>query len=672
MVKGGAPNKYEGNLHRRFVVRVLIPPFVALLLLSVMGLWQLDRVLRHQAVDNMWQSAGAAAAALTREFEMRETVAKSTGSELLIIKSEYKASRQKLDENYAACQKYRQGSRSFNNSPGGVCEPFLAGLANANANLAALDAEYVKAGQTLAQAESQRINERLSAFKQFFPETLALVVMDGQKQIVSSALSGAFKGSVETFQPDAQAALDQPIYGKQTTVEGFKLSVFAFPISDGSVLAAYDINNSQYIPRVWAHAPINRSAEIAVILDANGKLAYPNLKKLNAFESHSSQLKAQPSTGLALDGIHYTAVASAAENSNWLVAVASPTAVVLSASRDAQLWGIIAIGLFIVGFTWVGSFFVQRTLRNIVTLVGGAMVFGSGRLDYKITLDHADREFARLGDTMNSMAQRISGAEQAIDEKNKEFISVATHELRAPLTAILGHLSLLHEMYGQQLDQKANSLVNQVSNSATQLRDLVNDMLNVARLESGLSELSLSSLPIKKLVQEVVDTMQVVAKANHVHLTYLDTHAEYVMADEAKTRIVINNYVSNGIKYNRPGGSLTISHERRGGQLVTLVADTGLGIPEEGKAHIFEKFFRVKTDDRKYITGTGLGMYIVKEYVEQMHGKVWYESTLGKGTTFYFSLPIGKAPLRARAASRIKKLAKHKLLHRRRPKTKQR
>ncbi len=658
---GEVRDQYEGNLHRRFVLRVLTPPFIALLILGILGLWQLDRVLKNQAIDNLQRSTQTGAATLEREFTLRSVVLTRTGSELFVIKNDYQASRKKLDENRDACQQYIRSKRTFQNSPGGVCEPFLAGFAKTGSSglLTALEDEYVKAGEAIIESQNQRINERLSAFKQFFPETLALVIMDNNKQVVSSALSGVFKGSIAAFQTDAETALTRPLSGKVVSTEGFRLGVFAFPIAGGSVLAAYDIDNSQFIRQTWERVPIDRLRTLAVFLDANNTLVYPQLKDSKAFQNSGASLRSRPSNKITLEGTEYTAAGAVVGGSDWLMVVASPTAIVLAPLRDAQLAGVIAIALFMVGFTWVGSFFIQRTLKNIVSLVSGALVFGSGRLDYKISLDHADSEFVRLGETMNAMAERIARAEHELDEKNKEFISVATHEIRAPLSAIIGYLSMLQETYASNLDKQANTLVNQAYYGTVRLRDLVNDMLNVARLESGRAESVLTELDIKPVIQSVVDTMGVVAQISTVSLNYIDTDANYVLADEGRLRIIINNFVSNAIKYNRPGGKVTISHSVQNGQLVTVIADTGLGIPEDQKAHMFEKFFRVDHQDRKAITGTGLGMYVVKKYIEQMQGKLWFESLHGEGTKFYFSLPIAKVKLKTQIKTRLKKLVKH-------------
>lgn len=649
---------YEGNLHRSFVLRVLAPPFIALLLLSLIGLWQLDVLLRHQAVEGLRQSAVTTADALDREFALRETILKRTAEEIMIIKNEYQDSRKKLDADRAACREHLRTSRDFRDSPGKVCESFAVGLTANGASFAALEDEYVRVGEESIAQQKQRVNERLSAFKQFFPETLALIISDNNGEVVSSALSGAFKGSTEAFQTESTSALKAPVYGRQMEVEGLRLSVFAFPVANGTALAAYDIYSPNFIQPTWSRAPINRNQMIVVILDNENKLAYPNIKSSKQFREASHQLRNEGLAEIILDDVDHTVVAAKAGTSQWLVTVASPTAAVLAPLRDAQLVGLIFVGLFMVAFTWVGSFFIQRTLSNIVRLVSGAMVFGTGRLDYKIQLDHADSEFVRLGDTMNLMAERIAAAEQLIDEKNREFISVATHEIRAPLSAIIGHLSLLQEMYGTKLNKQANSLLNQANYSSVRLRDLVNDMLNVARLESGRNEFTLAPLDIKPVIKDVVDVMSVVAKISNARLSYDDKYAEHVSADEGRLRIIVNNFVSNALKYNKPGGTVEIYHEKQGDQLVTAIKDNGLGIPENQKAHMFEKFFRVEHEDRKTVTGTGLGMYIVKMYIEQMNGRLWFQSEHGKGTTFYFSLPIVRVGLRHKIAARLRRTSR--------------
>ncbi len=642
MVSSQGKPKFESNLQRRFILRVLIPPFLVLLIPVIVGFWQLDSLLRRQAIDELKRAAATTAARLDREFALRETVLKRTGEELFVAKSEYQANRKLLDDSREACRAHIMQKFTYRDAPGGVCDPFLDALARGAPSLQTIENEYVSLGTELTADQNERINEHLSAFKQFFPETLGLMVIDSDKQVVSSALSDVFKGSTDIFAAQAAEALTEPVQGKLLTSDGLELGIFAYPIAGGSVLAAYDLNNANFIRQSWESAPIDRSRMLAVILDSNGRPAYPDLKNESSFRDKNVLLRSEPYIDMTLQDVRYMAVGAPVGTSKWQVAVTSPRAIVLAPLRNAQLAALAVVGLLLSGFLWVGTFFTQRIVRNIISLVGGALVFGAGRLDHKITLPNPDEELLRLADTMNMMAERIATAEQAIDQKNKEFISVATHELKAPMTAIIGNLSMFKDDYQDKTDPMGNKLIDEAYYGTVRLRDLVNDMLNIARLESGQTEVDLVPMPIKKIVGEVVDTMKVVAKIANVKLTYDDKHAAQVVADETRLRIIINNFVSNAIKYNRPGGNVRISHRHKGKYLVTAIADDGLGIPEDQKARMFERFFRVKHDDRKSVTGTGLGMYITNQYVHGMHGEIWFESTHGEGTTFYFSLPIAR------------------------------
>lgn len=631
------------NLYGRFILRVLAPPFIILLLFSTVGLMQLDRVLHSQAINDLKRSANTTAASLEREFTLRETVLKQMGNELFIIKSEYATGRAALDSNRDACRSYIQQKQTHVSAPGGVCDLFLGGFNGGRGTLQSLENEYIKLGEAAIRDQDQRINERLSAFKQFFPETLALLVIDSNKQVISSAHSGAFKGTNDIFLSDATTALANPIRGKVSAAAGFTMATFSFQIPGGSVLAAYDIQNEHFIRQTWASAPIDRSQALIVLADSESMPVYPALKDAETFRVNAAGISQKSYSKFMLDGVEHTVVGASAGSSQWTAAVASPTAAVLASLRDAQLAGILIIGLLMVGFLWVGTFFIRRTLRNIVSLVNGAVMFGDGNLNHKIKLDrHADGEFIQLADTMNKMASRIAAAEEAVDVKNKEFISIATHEIRSPLTAIIANLTLFRDVHEKKLDTKAKHVVDQAYFSTVRLRDLVNDMLNVAHLESGQNTPVLTTIPTKPLIESVVSNMKPIADIAKVSLHYIDGHNESVVADEQRLRIIINNFVSNAIKYNRPNGHVVITHKIKDDQLITIIQDDGLGIPEDQKAHMFEKFFRVKNDDRKGVTGTGLGMYIVKQYIEQMNGKIWFESVHGKSTTFSFSLPIAE------------------------------
>ncbi len=632
--------KRESNLQRRFIVRVLAPPFFILLILGVIILFQLDRYVRDQAVNELSRSASTTAAKLEREFALREIILKRTGEELFNIKSDYLSDRTKLDANRIECSAYMKQKKTFTGAPNNSCSPFLAAFAENGSTLIALESSYIKNGQELIADQNRKINERLSAYKQFFPETMAIMVVDKNQQLVSSALSGLSDETTKIFMQDTIAAGSQAINGKFFTGQDKRLGIFAYPIENGSVLAAYDLTSNSFIRQTWQSTPIDRTTSLAVILDSYGRLVYPNVDIGDVFGELNANLRKNSYTELDLKKVRHIAVSGESGKSKWLVVVASPKAAVLGPLHDARLAAVITIGLLLIGFLWVGAIFIQRTVHSILRLVSGALVFAGGKLDYKIRLTHGDREFVSLAETMNTMAGRIAAAEKEIDEKNKEFISVATHELRTPLTAIIGNLSMVYDDMGDKLDPAVRPLIEQVYTSTNRLRDLINDMLDVARMEGGRAEFKVEVVDIREVAGSTVHTLQITAKESGINLIYDNSHADKVMVDKARLGIILNNFVSNAIKYNRPGGSVTISHTQKDNKLVTAIADTGLGIPETQKKHMFEKFFRVDDKDRKDVIGTGLGMYITRQYIIAMDGDVWFESTHGQGTTFYFSLPL--------------------------------
>ncbi len=633
----------KSSLNHRFIARVLAPPFVVLLVLGSVIIWQVNGFVRGQAVAELNRAAATTAAKLEREFALRQTVVKRTGEELFIIKSNYAAALQKLGEDRAACSQHVKQKKDFKSAPGGVCDPFLAQFAKSGTSQAAVEDGYIAAGQTLSNTQKTQINERLTSYGQFFPETIALVVADTEGKVVSSALNEAFQGSTEAFAKDVASARTTPIEGRVTVSHGLHMAVFAYPITGGSVLAAYNLESDSFLRESWQSTPIDSARAVAVILDSTGQLAYPSVGSEDQFKSAWSALPNKTFTTFTLNKTAHIATGTKVAGSNWYVLVASPRTVVLSPVRDAQIAAVFIIGTLLVGFLWVGTYFIQRTLQSIMRLVSGSILFAAGQLDYKIKLDSGDQEFIALADTMNNMAGRIAAAEKEIDEKNKEFISIATHELRTPLTAIKGNLSMAFEDFGDQLNPTVKPLVEQAFTGTTRLAVLINDMLDMARLDGNRVEFELAPQDIKALCNDVVASLQITAQEKPVSLVYDPTVAANVLADAAKLRIVLNNFVSNAIKYNRPNGSVKLSHALKDGKLVTSVADTGLGIPEDQKAHMFEKFFRVQHDDRKDIVGTGLGMYITRQYVIKMGGEVWFESTHGQGTTFHFSLPLALA-----------------------------
>jgi two-component system CheB/CheR fusion protein len=170
------------------------------------------------------------------------------------------------------------------------------------------------------------------------------------------------------------------------------------------------------------------------------------------------------------------------------------------------------------------------------------------------------------------------------------------------------------------------------------LADLVDDLLNVNRIEEGRIEIKPVSLDLDAVITDVVKEMGQLAKEKNIELIYTNQKTAYVLADPEKTKQILINLVGNAIKYTEKG-KVEIITEEKPDDVICHVKDTGLGISSEAQKKLFDKFYRVKTEKTRSITGTGLGLWITKKLVEMMDGSIGVKSSEGQGSDFYFSLP---------------------------------
>lgn len=634
------------SLQNRFLFRVLAPPFVILLLIGLAGFWQLDSTARQAAADDLKRASATTAAKLDREFALRETILKTTGNELFSVKGKYQTEREQLASDRTACGAFVQKNTNFTQAPNEVCGSFLSRLASADRTSSSLQQAVGKAYEDQladsATREKETIRERLDAFVEAFPETVNLIITD-ENRVVSQASSDTDQKQevMNELAKIAAEGLKKPVEGK--VVESSKRQmVFAYPIGKGAVLASYDIDHSNFLRQSWLEAPVDQSKAYAVVADTRGKTSYPKLDNDSLYRPAINAKDAAGLSAFAAGGIQYLSAVEPIGTSGWVVVVGMPAVTALEAVTVAQIAAAGMIGLLIVSFLWVGSLFVHRTISSIMMLVSGSMVFASGDLAYRIDASRmGDGEFERLASVMNDMAGRIQEVEKAIEQKNKEFISIATHEIKAPMTAIIGNLSMVIEDEMGEQDELARSLTMEAYAGTIRLRDLVNELLDIARLESGHATYNLSKVDLASEVLAMIELQKVPAQEKNIAISYeIPEQLPTVIADKTKLEIILTNFISNGIKYNRYPGAVSISCEVDGKFVRTTISDTGLGIPPEQQAQMFQKFFRVEGEDRRDIPGTGLGMYITKLFIEAMGGQLWFESEIGKGTAFHFTLPI--------------------------------
>jgi signal transduction histidine kinase len=226
-----------------------------------------------------------------------------------------------------------------------------------------------------------------------------------------------------------------------------------------------------------------------------------------------------------------------------------------------------------------------------------------------------------------------------LDTLKSEFVSTVSHDLRSPLTLMRGYATML-EMAGTLNEQQKN-YVRMISQGVDNMAKLVNNLLDLGRIDFGVG-LQVERIPVLDILERVTGSLQMQAKQKGISLgVEIPKDLPHAMeADGALLQQALYNLVENALKYTAPGGGVTIHLQTAPSALTFAVQDSGIGIPKNDLPRLFEKFYRGTNRDALSQRGTGLGLAIVKSIAERHGGKVWAESELGKGTTFYLQVPL--------------------------------
>lgn len=232
--------------------------------------------------------------------------------------------------------------------------------------------------------------------------------------------------------------------------------------------------------------------------------------------------------------------------------------------------------------------------------------------------------------------------EEELEQMKLDFVSMASHELKTPLTSIIGYLSVYLDENKNKLTKDDLMLLDKAFIAAQQLQTLIANILNVNKIER--EQLAVSATPIDYLpvLSKVIEDLKSQASQKDITLALVPPIQPLpkVLGDPVRLNEVVTNLASNAINYTNPGGRVEISTRLLSTEVETIISDTGIGIPPEALPHLFSKFFRVSNDLQKASKGTGLGLYITKSIIEKLQGKVWVQSEIGKGSKFFFTLPI--------------------------------
>jgi len=241
------------------------------------------------------------------------------------------------------------------------------------------------------------------------------------------------------------------------------------------------------------------------------------------------------------------------------------------------------------------------------------------------------------------LEEALELAEQASRAKS-EFLANMSHELRTPLNAIIGFSEILQDKHFGNLNERQEEYVRDILESGKHLLSLINDILDLSKVEARKMELELSQVDIKDLLES---SLIMVKEKVFKHGIRLDLHIPQeledleITADERKLKQIMFNLLSNAVKFTPDGGAITVDARKEGEELIISVSDTGIGIAPEDQKKIFDEFYQVKSSMFDKTPGTGLGLSLAKRLVEMHGGRIWVESKgIGKGSRFSFVLPM--------------------------------
>jgi signal transduction histidine kinase/ActR/RegA family two-component response regulator len=329
---------------------------------------------------------------------------------------------------------------------------------------------------------------------------------------------------------------------------------------------------------------------------------------------------------------------------------------------------LLAVALLLAVIT--GTVLARRMVKPLVALQQGAARIGAGALDQRIEVNSRD-ELEALADEFNQMATRLqesyAGLELKVEERTaqlrealgqlevanrhkSEFLANMSHELRTPLNAIIGFSEVLRERMFGDINERQEEYLTDILTSGQHLHSLINDILDLAKVEAGRMELELSEVDVAAMLDSALAMLRERAGREQIRLD-LDVGPDVgvVEADERKLKQVLFNLLSNAIKFTPDGGRLAVSATVSGDELVVTVADSGIGIAPEDRTKIFEEFGQASSGTAK--EGTGLGLPLSKRFVELHGGRMWFDSEPGVGSTFCFAVPLHRPGQEAQSSA---------------------
>jgi signal transduction histidine kinase len=286
---------------------------------------------------------------------------------------------------------------------------------------------------------------------------------------------------------------------------------------------------------------------------------------------------------------------------------------------------------------------------SFLFIVMGFIIIAAMTGVYVVSLHYDSPEIVVISESLVvillfSIGNSIITTVEEVAKANKmktEFVAIASHQLKTPISELKWQTELLLAKFSEGLTPKQAELIDQIAHSGEKMGRLVNDLLDVARIDQGQLALTKEKIDLCELLGNSVDAHKLVAKTLNVDLSSsCSTKKIWVYADKRRIAVALDNIISNAVKYIDGKGKVKVFLEEKDGNAQVCVRDNGVGIPKSEYGNIAKKFFRSNNMIKNQTDGTGLGLYITKNIVEQSGGKFWFTSIENVGSEFYFSLPV--------------------------------
>jgi signal transduction histidine kinase len=313
------------------------------------------------------------------------------------------------------------------------------------------------------------------------------------------------------------------------------------------------------------------------------------------------------------------------------------------AAFRSSRWVVIGFALASILLALTLGYVISWSLIGSVREMRGRLEqISSGDFSQRVDVPNRD-ELGALAGNLNRMTEelgRLYGQLEAASRHKSQFLANMSHELRTPLNAVLGYTELIQDGIYGEVPQKVHDVLGRLQRNGRHLLGLINDVLDLSKIEAGQLPLSLSNYSMKDIVQSVVSATESLAAEKQLALrTSVQPDLPPGRGDERRITQVLMNLVGNAIKFT-DAGEVRIQASAQDGEFRVAVADTGLGIGEADQHRIFEEFQQADGSGTRAKSGTGLGLSIARKIVELHGGRVWVESILGKGSTFWFTVPV--------------------------------